>query len=69
MKMNIIDKLKRIMVIEGINQKQLSAKLNVSQVAVSRYFSGKRKITIEFAVNVSRTFNVSLDWLLKDEDK
>ena len=67
--MNIIDKLKRIMVIEGINQKQLSTKLNVSQVAVSRYFSGKRKITIEFVVNVSRTFNVSLDWLLKDENK
>lgn len=61
----MINKIKRLMEFENINQRQLSQKIGLTPVAVSRYLSGKRKITIEFAINVSNAFDVSLDWLLK----
>lgn len=64
----MINKIKRLMEFEKINQRQLAVKTNLTPVAISRYLSGNRKPTIEFALKISKVFNVSLDWLLKDED-
>lgn len=65
----MINKIKRLMEFENINQRQLANKLKLTPVDVSRYLSGKRKPTIKFAIGISNVFNVSLDWLLKDEYK
>lgn len=65
MEVKIICKIKRIMELENINQKELAQKLGLTPVAISRYLSGKRKITVELAIDISNVFNVSLDWLLK----
>ena len=65
----MIEKIKRLMDFENINQKQLAHKLNLTPVAVSRFLSGQRKPTIEFVIKISEVFNVSLDWLLKDENR
>lgn len=63
----MITKIKRLMEFENMNQKQLADEIGLTPVAVSRYLSGKRKPTIDFAVSISKAFGVSLDWLLKDE--
>ena len=64
----MINKIKRLMKFENINQRQLSQKIGLTPVAVSRYLSGNRKPTIDFAIKISNAFNVSLDWLLKNEN-
>ena len=63
----MINKIKRLMEFENINQRQLGQRIGLTPVAISRYLSGNRKPTIEFAIKISKAFNVSLDWLLKDE--
>jgi len=65
----VINKIKRLMEFENINQRQLGQKIGLTPVAISRYLSGNRKPTIEFAIKISNAFNVSLDWLLKDENR
>lgn len=65
----MINKIKRLMEFENINQRQLGEKIGLTPVAISRYLSGNRKPTIEFAVKIAKTFNVSLDWLLNEENK
>lgn len=65
----MINKIKRLMEFENINQRQLGQKIGLTPVAISRYLSGNRKPTIEFAIKISNAFNVSLDWLLKDENR
>jgi len=65
----VINKIKKLMEFNNINQRQLAEKIKMTPVAVSRYLSGNRKPTIEFAVSISKAFDVSLDWLLKDEGK
>lgn len=65
----MINKIKRLMEFENINQRQLGQKIGLTPVAISRYLSGNRKPTIEFAIKISKAFNVSLDWLLKDENR
>ncbi len=65
----MINKIKRLMEFENINQRQLGQKIGLTPVAISRYLSGNRKPTIEFAVKIAKTFNVSLDWLLNEENK
>lgn len=69
MEVKIICKIKKIMEFENINQRQLAQKIGLTPVAISRYLSGNRKLTIEFVIKISNAFNVSLDWLLKDENK
>jgi len=64
----MIEKVKRLMKFNNMNQRQLSKATGYSAVDISRLLSGHRKPTIEFAVKVSKVFNVSLDWLLKDEN-
>lgn len=65
----MIEKIKRLMEFNGMNQKKLSQLTGLSPVLISRYLSSKRKPTIELAVKTSKVFDVSLDWLLKDEYK
>lgn len=65
----MINKIKRLMEFENINQRQLGQRIGLTPVAISRYLSGNRKPTIDFAIKISKAFNVSLDWLLKDENR
>lgn len=65
----MIDKVKHLMEFNNMNQKDLAKAIKSTPVAVSRYLSGNRKPTIEFAVKIAKVFNVSLDWLLNEENK
>ena len=63
----IIQKIRKLMYFYGFNQKQLALKLNISEVTISRYLNGNRKLTIEFIYKVAHFFNISVDWLLNNE--
>lgn len=65
----MIEKIKRLMIFNNMNQRQLAKATGYSAVDISRLLSSHRKPTIEFAIKVSKVFDVSLDWLLKDENK
>ena len=65
----MIEKVKRLMAYQEMNQRKLASATGLTPVEICRYLSGKRKPTIDFAVRVAKVFDVSLDWLLKDEHK
>ena len=53
---------KRILL--GITQEELARVLNTSQSTVSAYESGKTLILTSFAIQICKTYNISLDWLM-----
>ena len=65
----MINKIKRLMEFNNINQKQLADGIGLTPVAISRFLSNKRKPTIDFALRISKFFNVSLDWLLNEKNQ
>ena len=48
----------------GINQQQLAEKLHISPSTVGMYEQGRRTPNVEILVQLSRIFNVSLDYLI-----
>jgi len=49
---------------EGISQKELGEKLNISHYTISSYEKGRSEPNDEIKVRVARYFNVSLDYLV-----
>lgn len=60
----IISKIKTLMKLRGINQHELSLGTGFSDVSISRFLNGSRKLTIDFIIKISGYFDVSIDWLL-----
>ena len=54
---------------EGLSQEQLAEKLGVSRQAISKWESEQSFPEYEKLVSISNFFNVSLDYLMKDEEK
>ena len=52
----------------GMNQLQLAQKLHVSASAIGMYEQGRRTPSIEILIQMSRIFNVSLDYLITGEE-
>lgn len=66
--MNAIEKIRKLMKFNNLNQKQLALNIGMNPITISRLLSGKRKLTIEYALKISNYFEVSLDWLLDEKD-
>ena len=49
---------------KNITQEELARVLNTSQSTVSAYESGKTLILTSFAIQICKTYNISLDWLM-----
>lgn len=64
---DVFFKIKRLMEIENCSQRDLASNIGISEVSMSRYLRGNRKITIDFVIKISNYFNVSIDWLLNDQ--
>ena len=56
--------LKEIRKIKGLNQQQVAIALNISREALSYYENGKREPSLKLLVNMSKYFNVSIDYLI-----
>lgn len=61
---NIGDKIKKIRLMTGLNQKQFSSKLGISQGRLSEIEKGKNYPSFETLVSLKDNFNISLDLLL-----
>ncbi|MDB7085827.1 helix-turn-helix transcriptional regulator [Erysipelatoclostridium ramosum] len=69
---DIGDRIKELRIKKGINQNQLSQLLGVTKSMVSAYETGIRLPSLANIINLSKTFNVTTDYLLgleNDENK
>lgn len=67
--MEFYQKLKKMRAQKGWSQEEFAEKLQVSRQAVSKWENGQGFPETEKLVKMSRLFQVSLDYLLKDEDQ
>ena len=64
--MNFSEKLIKLRKEKGLSQEELGYKINVSRQAVSKWESNQSKPEIEKIKEISKFFNVSIDYLLND---
>ena len=57
-------RLKKLMEIKGINQKELSEKAGLTHVTISRYVNDKRGKEFDRLKDLCLELDVSADWLL-----
>ena len=62
------DRIAKLRVAKGLSQHQLSQMLGVKRSVVSYYESGDRLPSYDVLIEMSRVFNVSMDYLLKGKD-
>lgn len=67
--MEFYQKLKKLRAQKGWSQEEFAEKLQVSRQAISKWENGQGFPETEKLVKMSRLFQVSLDYLLKDEDQ
>lgn len=67
--MALSDKLYMIRKKSGLSQEQLAEQLSVSRQAISKWESGQSVPESEKLIAISNYFDVSLDYLLKDENE
>lgn len=65
--MEFSDKLKKVRKEHGMSQEELADQMNVSRQAVSKWESGQGYPETDKILMISNIFNVSLDYLLKEE--
>ena len=66
--MEFREKLQNLRKSQGMSQEKLAELLNVSRQAVSKWESGQGYPETEKLIKISEMFNVSLDYLLKNEE-
>ena len=67
--MNFGEKLQILRKERGLSQEQFAAQLMVSRQAISKWELGESKPDIDKIIQISNVFNVSIDYLLKDEEQ
>ena len=60
--------LKNIRKIKKLNQQKVAMDLNISREALSYYENGKREPSLSLLVDMSRYFNVSINYLITGEE-
>ena len=66
--MNLSEKLYSLRKKSGLSQEQLAEKLGVSRQAISKWEIGVSQPECDKLILISKYFNVSIDYLLKDEN-
>ncbi len=66
--MNLSNKIYEMRKAQGLSQEQLAEKLGVSRQSVSKWESGEAVPEVERLITMSRIFNVTTDYLLKESD-
>ena len=60
--------LKKIRKFKNLNQQKVAMDLNISREALSYYENGKREPSLSLLVEMSRYFNVSINYLITGEE-
>ena len=66
--MNIGEKINQLRKEKGMTQKELASELNVTDKAISRWESGQGNPDLELIPKIASIFNVTTDFLLKDDE-
>ena len=60
--------LKEIRKKKNLNQQKVALDLNISREALSHYENGKREPSLKLLLDMSKYFNVSINYLITGED-
>lgn len=66
--MDLSNKIYEMRKAQGLSQEQLAEKLGVSRQSVSKWESGEAIPELERLIAISKIFNVTTDYLLKESD-
>lgn len=67
--MNLSGKIKKLRVENNLTQEQLAEKLQVSRSTISSWETGRSYPDLEMVIEICDCFNVSLDFLLREDEK
>ncbi|WP_052124260.1 helix-turn-helix transcriptional regulator [Ureibacillus manganicus] len=67
--MNLSGKLKKLRVENNLTQEQLAEKLQVSRSTISSWETGRSYPDLEMVIEICDCFNVSLDFLLREDER
>ena len=62
--MDIIDRIKKMIIDSKMSELGLSSKIGIPQRSVNYYLSRKQKPSLEFISKIVETFNIDANWLL-----
>ena len=60
--------LKQIRKLKNLNQQKVALDLNISRESLSHYENDKREPSLKLLVDMSKYFNVSIDYLITGKD-
>lgn len=60
--------LKKIRKIKNLNQQKVAIDLNISREALSHYENGKREPSLKLLLDMSKYYNVSINYLITGEE-
>ena len=63
------ERLKTALAIRNMTQKELSQKIGITDVTMSRYCKNERKPTSDVIIKICKTLNISADWLMELQEK
>jgi len=66
--MKFEERLRMIMNEQGLSQKELAIKSNITEASMSKYLSGERTPRVDVIINLSRALEITTDELLLDVD-
>lgn len=67
--MNLSEKIKKLRSENNLTQEQLAGKLQVSRSTVSSWETGRSFPDLEMVIDICDSFHVSLDFLLREDEK
>ncbi len=65
--MNIGDKIKKMMELKNINQRQLAKKCKLTESAISKYVNNERYPRIDVLLKLAKVFSVGINYFSDNE--
>lgn len=66
--MKFEERLRMIMIEQGLSQKELALKANITEASMSKYLSGNRTPRVDVIINLSKALGITTDELLFGEE-
>ena len=66
--MKFEEKLKQIMIQQGLTQKELAIRSGITEASMSKYLSGERTPRIDVIINLAHALEITTDELLGETD-
>lgn len=60
----LIQRIREVLLANGLNMSQFANRINSEQKTVNNYLNGKRKLSLEFVESIISTFGLDANWLI-----